>query len=177
MEPDNPSAQNAELYFELGVYLRSFPAVIGRQSTDGHACPAFRRCVAVELLEWLSHRYFVDGRTDLGHGHLDGDAVVLVDPIGNRSRTVPDAHGRYVLDAQHWMWDISTPAVDIDAENAMLADVSRLVPEPGEECVTIEGCHLCFPAVLDREATDAVDGLAPATLSQAGGGGDHRLPQ
>jgi hypothetical protein len=131
--------------------------VIGRQSTDGHACPAFRRCVAVELLEWLSHRYFVDGRTDLGRGYLNGDTIVLVDPNGNRSRTVPDAHDRYVLDTQYWTWDVSTPTADVDAGNALLADVGRLVPKPGEECVTIEGCHLLFPAIIDR---DAVDGLA-----------------
>lgn len=154
METDCLSAQNDELYFELGVYLQSFPALIGRQPTDGHACPAFRRSVVLELLAWLDHRYLAEGRTELGRGYLNGDAVVLVDSAGQTSHAVPDAHGRYVLDAPYWTWEISTPTADIDAENALLADANRLVPEPGEEFVTVDGCHLGFPAAIERDAVD-----------------------
>lgn len=154
MASNELSAQSNEIYFDLGVNLSSFPGVIGEHASDGHACPAFRRPVAVELVNWTERRHATEGDTALGRGYFDGDTAVLVGPTGNRSATAPDGHGRYALDAPHWTWFIGAPAADIEAEDAVLADARRRRPEPGEDLVAIPGGGLIVPASRDRRAAD-----------------------
>ena len=91
---------------------------------NGFARPRFSRAAAEAVVAWL---------TDC-HGAIaaafDGDAVAITETAAGRAERIdPGADGHYPIGAGAWEWELTTPAADVAAEQALLAGAYRLAPE------------------------------------------------
>lgn len=141
-------AQPGEVYVTVADSGVVFPAVIEDKRWNGFARPRFSRTVAEAVVAWLSGRH--------GAGAIaaafDGEEVSISETVSGRlERIGPGADGRYPIGAGAWEWELTTPAPDVAAEQALLAGAHRLTLETSEVPVTINatGADPAFPALVD----------------------------
>ncbi len=144
--PAGDRAQSGEVYVSVADSGVVFPAVIEDNRWNGFARPRFSRAAAEAVVAWLSDC----------HGAIaaafDGEAVAITETAAGRAERIePGADGRYPIGAGAWEWELTTPAADVAAEQALLAGAHRLAPEAGEVLVKINatGSDPGFPAQVD----------------------------
>jgi hypothetical protein len=146
--PARDRAQPGEVYVKLADSDAVFPAVIEDERWNGFARPRFSRAAAEAVAAWLNDRHGVGAIV----AAFDGEALTITETAaGHVERIDPDTDGRYSIGAGAWEWELATPAADVVAEQALLADAHRLSPETGEISVTLNvtGKDPAFPALVD----------------------------
>lgn len=137
----------------------SFPAVIEPRRHQGlWVRPRLRREVARALCEWLNLVYPTDPDW-YPLARFDNDLLVVFtgEAAHQRHEIPPDEVGRYPL-ADPGCWFLSTPtrtAARIAHELAVLSDLTRREPRPGETLVTCNPASAAasaFPARIDTRS-------------------------
>jgi hypothetical protein len=117
-----------------------FPAQVADPELDSPLRPLFRR----EVVEQISDSFDTC--------HFDGDTLVHQNSANSTDvlEILPDASGRYALDAFIDEWCFGAPSTP-EVDTALLADTARLQPLPGEVLVLLswDGNEPHFPAVID----------------------------
>ncbi|MEV7040451.1 hypothetical protein [Amycolatopsis sp. NPDC051061] len=141
-------AQPGEVYVTVADSGVVFPAVIEDERWNRFARPRFNRTAAEAVVAWLNDCHGA-GATAAA---FDGEAVAITATTADRAERIePGDDGRYPIGAGAWEWELTMPAADISAEQALLAGAHRLTPEIGETPVTINatGSDPAFPAQVD----------------------------